>query len=50
MGDLFISYLKRKSKLKDTGSIIPGHGGALDRLDGILFGVPLGFLSIILFY
>lgn len=50
MGDLFISYLKRKSKLKDTGSIIPGHGGVLDRLDGILFGVPLGFLSIILFY
>ena len=42
MGDLFISYLKRKAKIKDTGHIIPGHGGILDRLDGILFALPAG--------
>ena len=33
--------------IKDTGTILPGHGGILDRLDGILFGVPIGFLSLI---
>lgn len=46
-GDLFFSFLKRKSKIKDTGSILPGHGGILDRLDGILLGVPTGIFSII---
>ena len=49
-GDLFFSYLKRKAKLKDTGNILPGHGGILDRVDGILFGVPFGFLSISIFF
>ena len=45
-GDLFFSYIKRKAKIKDTGNFLPGHGGVLDRLDGILFGLPIGFLSI----
>tara|TARA_Y100000768_G_C23791924_1_gene593005 strand:- start:40 stop:687 length:648 start_codon:yes stop_codon:yes gene_type:complete len=48
LGDLFFSFMKRKAKIKDTGNILPGHGGILDRLDGILFGVPIGFISLIL--
>tara|TARA_A100001015_G_scaffold291512_1_gene365750 strand:+ start:100 stop:750 length:651 start_codon:yes stop_codon:yes gene_type:complete len=47
-GDLFFSFLKRKAKIKDTGTILPGHGGILDRLDGVLLGVPIGLLSLIL--
>ena len=46
IGDLFFSYLKRKAKIKDTGSFLPGHGGILDRLDGILLGVPAGIFII----
>ena len=49
-GDLFFSFLKRKAKIKDTGNILPGHGGILDRLDGIFLGIPSGFVSIELFF
>ncbi len=48
-GDLFISYYKRKAKIKNTGNIIPGHGGLLDRIDGIIFALPIGFIIISLF-
>ena len=50
LGDLFFSLLKRKAKLKDTSNFLPGHGGVLDRIDGILIGIPIGFISIILFF
>ena len=46
LGDLFISYLKRKAKIKNTGSILPGHGGLLDRVDGIILAVPLAYLFV----
>tara|TARA_B100000575_G_scaffold77665_1_gene60801 strand:+ start:647 stop:1321 length:675 start_codon:yes stop_codon:yes gene_type:complete len=47
MGDLIISYFKRKAKLKDTGKILPGHGGFLDRIDGIIFVMPITYLCIL---
>ncbi len=46
LGDLFISYYKRKAKIKNTGNIIPGHGGLLDRIDGTIFALPIGFIII----
>ena len=48
LGDLLFSLLKRKAKIKDTGNILPGHGGVLDRLDGIYLGIPVGILTLAL--
>ena len=50
LGDLFFSFLKRKSSLKDTGNFLPGHGGILDRVDGMLLGIPVGFLTLLMIY
>ena len=50
LGDLFFSYLKRKAKIKDYSNLLPGHGGVIDRLDGIFFGVPIGLITFLFLY
>jgi len=47
IGDLIISYFKRLEKVKNTGKLLPGHGGLLDRIDGIIFAIPISYLLII---
>ena len=44
IGDLILSYFKRKAKVKNTGKILPGHGGLLDRIDGMLFAFPIAYI------
>ena len=48
LGDIIISYFKRLSKIKDTGKIIPGHGGLLDRVDGMIFVFPISYLIFLI--
>ena len=46
LGDILVSYFKRLSNIKDTGKIIPGHGGLLDRIDGMIFAYPFSYIIL----
>ena len=48
LGDILVSYFKRLSKIKDTGKIIPGHGGLLDRIDGMIFAFPASYFFLLI--
>ena len=50
IGDIIISYFKRISNIKDTGKIIPGHGGILDRIDGMIFAFPASYITYLYFF
>ncbi len=50
VGDIIISYFKRISKIKNTGNIIPGHGGLLDRIDGMIFAFPFSYIILLYYY
>ena len=50
LGDLFISYFKRRANVSDTGSILPGHGGLLDRIDGVIFVIPTAYIINKIFF
>ena len=49
-GDILVSYFKRLSNIKDTGKIIPGHGGLLDRIDGMIFAFPFSYIIFLFDY
>ena len=49
LGDLFESLWKRSTGIKDSGNIIPGHGGLMDRFDSALFAIPTGFIYLLIF-